>query len=124
MPGLTPKLPLNLAPSEGYGLVKTMPELIKQNLKHILLTNPGERIMDPLFGVGIKRYLFEQNLDATYKLLKTEIQKQVKKYMPFLTIQNIDITQDNDDGNIMYVAIEYVIAPLNQSDSLTVQSRR
>lgn len=101
-----------------------MPELVKQNLRHLLLTNPGERIMDPLFGVGIKRYLFEQNLESTYKLLKTDIQKQVKKYMPFLTIQDINITQDMDDGNIMYVAIDYIIAPLNQSDSITVQSRR
>jgi phage baseplate assembly protein W len=33
----------------------------RQKLKNIVLTNPGERVMLPNFGVGIKRYLFSQN---------------------------------------------------------------
>ena len=30
--------------------------MIKQNLKMLILTNPGERVMDPEFGVGIKQF--------------------------------------------------------------------
>lgn len=124
MPGLTPRLPLNLAPKDGYDLIKTTPELIKQNLKNLLLTNPGERIMDPSFGVGIRRYLFEPNIIHTHQLIRTEIGKQVKKYMPFLNIKDVRILQDESDGNIMYVEIYYIISPLNQTDSITVEARR
>jgi phage baseplate assembly protein W len=66
MAGLSPKLPLAPDNQDGYALNRTYFEMVQQNLKHIILTNPGERIMDPLFGVGIKKYLFEQNTPSTW----------------------------------------------------------
>lgn len=124
MSGISPKLPLSHAPSEGYSLVKTMPDLIRQNLKHILLTNPGERIMDPTFGVGIKKYLFEPNVASVHQGLETNISKQIKKYMPFLNIEDINIVRDNEDGNAMFITISYLISPLNQLDRLNLEVRR
>ena len=43
-----------------YALTKTHHEVIRQNLKNLILTVPGERIMIPDFGVGLKKLLFEQ----------------------------------------------------------------
>ena len=42
-----------------FQLNKTIPETVKQNLKNLVFTNKGERIMDPLFGIGVYSYLFE-----------------------------------------------------------------
>ena len=56
--GLSPKLPLTKDPQDGYALNKEYVELVQQNLKMILLTAPGERIMEPEFGVGLRNYLF------------------------------------------------------------------
>ena len=51
--GLAVKLPLFYDPVDGpYTLLKTMREVGAQNLKMLVLTNPGERIMNPDFGVG------------------------------------------------------------------------
>ena len=50
--GLSPKLPMSLHPADGYRLTKTYKEMVKQNIKMLILTCPGERMMDPLFGVG------------------------------------------------------------------------
>lgn len=122
--GITARLPLSLAPSNGYDLLRTMPDVIKQNLKNLLMTNPGERIMDPTFGIGIRRFLFEQNINNTYDIIRSTISKQVKKYMPFLTIEKVDIVQDVEDGNAMYITIYYLIAPLNQRDAINTQIRR
>ena len=33
-------------------------EVVEQNLKMVLLTNPGEKIFNLEFGVGLRRYLF------------------------------------------------------------------
>ena len=41
----------------------TTKEQIKSNLINVLLTEPGERVMEPDFGVGLKLLLFEQNID-------------------------------------------------------------
>ena len=60
--GIAPKIPLKVDQVDGpYGLIKDYVELVKQNFKMLLLTNPGERIMNPDFGVGLRRYLFEMN---------------------------------------------------------------
>ena len=60
MAGISPRLPLMLDSVDGpYGLITTYKELATQKLKMLLLTNPGERIMNPDFGVGLKSYFFE-----------------------------------------------------------------
>ena len=60
--GFSPSLPLTYNKTDGpYALLKTIRDVGHQNLKMVILTNPGERVMDPLFGVGISRYLFENN---------------------------------------------------------------
>ena len=44
--GYSPKLPLTLDEEDGaYGLTKNLRQLTRQNLKMILLTSPGERII-------------------------------------------------------------------------------
>ena len=59
MPLLTPKLPLVVDGSTGYRMIDNYTDLVKQNFKNLMLTNPGERMMDPTFGVGITTFLFE-----------------------------------------------------------------
>ena len=58
MPGLAARLPLLISESEGpYDLLQTIKQVAAQNLKMVIFTAPGERIMDINFGVGIRRYL-------------------------------------------------------------------
>ena len=59
MAGFAPKLPLARDTGDGFALIKNFENMIKQNLKMLVLTSPGERIMIPDFGVGLRRYLFE-----------------------------------------------------------------
>ena len=56
----TPTLPLVKGKSFDYEYHNNAIDVIKQNIKNIILTNPGERVMDPDFGVGVSRFLFEQ----------------------------------------------------------------
>ena len=53
------KLPLAYSSLDGFQMIKTIRQMAKQNFKMLILTNPGERIMEPNFGVGLSRYLFE-----------------------------------------------------------------
>jgi len=59
MAGISVKLPLSRDPESGYKLNKTLKQVARQNLKMLVLTAPGERIMIPEFGVGLRNYLFE-----------------------------------------------------------------
>ena len=50
---IQPQLPLAVTDSDGaYKSIKTAEESVRQNLKMIVLTAPGERIQSPNFGLG------------------------------------------------------------------------
>ena len=120
MPGLSPKLPVTRDPSDGFSLTKTYKELATQNFKNLMLTSPGERMMDPNFGVGLRRYLFQPMSVFTFDDITERIHQQVDTYMPFLKI--IDIFFDTPPGeefdNSLGVRIEYFITPLNTLSTL------
>ena len=85
MIGYSPKFPLELDNYVGaYSLNTTLLEVAKQNFMNVLLTSPGERLMDPDFGVGLRRYLFEPNTPTLHSSIATKIQKQVAKYTPYI----------------------------------------
>ena len=58
MAGISVKLPLSVSAQDGaYTLNKDLLSVVKQNFKMLILTNPGEKIMDPEVGVGIQKFL-------------------------------------------------------------------
>tara|TARA_B100000035_G_scaffold312534_1_gene324222 strand:+ start:2773 stop:3168 length:396 start_codon:yes stop_codon:yes gene_type:complete len=124
MAGIGPKLPLQFDNTDGYRLTKTINEQVRQNLKSLVLTAPGERVMDPNFGVGIRNYLFLQVSEGVVGKIRSEIKRQVKRYMPFLQIIDVEInspdgTQFTDD-NMLGVNIKYKFLPTDDLDTLTI----
>ena len=70
-------IPLLKSSNDGFQMLKTIQATVKQNLKMIILTNPGERIMDPDFGVGIKTYLFSNFNEGIQSEIYDKITQQV-----------------------------------------------
>ena len=67
--GISVKLPLRVTAENGpYGLTKDLASTVKQNFKNLVLTAPGERVMDANFGVGIYAMLFE-NYNSEVQIL-------------------------------------------------------
>jgi len=124
MSGLTPKLPLSFGDKPSYQSIDTTKELVKQNLKNLCLTVPGERLMDADFGVGIKTFLFEQSVASVYGDISAKIEEQVNIYMPFVDIDEIVITPDSDDEGIIYVQVQYFIVPTSEEDILNLSVNR
>lgn len=127
MSGISPKLPLAKSAEDGYwGLTKTVTEAIKQNLKNLILTIPGERVMMPNFGVGLHQYLFENQNAFVLEDVKARILEQTKIYMPSIIIEDIQ-TVDNPEQKILNgqhaVAIKvlYRIEPLSYNDILDIE---
>jgi len=68
----------------------------KTNFLNLLLTNEGERIMQPEFGCNIRKILFEQITPNTKSRLDRIIREKTAQWLPYLEIQtlNIDISPD------------------------------
>jgi phage baseplate assembly protein W len=123
MPGFSPKLPLQQGNVDGIGLNTTFEEVVKQNIKMILLTNPGEKIMDPNFGVGLLGYLFEQNTENTFESIKIKIIEQIRIYYPFVEIINLNVSPHGDSQfkpHTLSVKLEYVILSSSLKDALEI----
>ena len=123
--GIAPRLPLSWSTEDGhYHLTKTFAENTEQNFKNLVLTSPGEKIMDPDFGVGIRRYLFEQREDVIPDLT-SRIYEQAAIYMPYVDIVDIEMTPGVNSAGLgeehtLFVSIEYIIVPIMLRRSLNI----
>ena len=114
--GISAKLPLAYTKADGpYLLTKDLTENTKQNLKTLIFTNPGERVMNVDFGVGFSALLFENATDSVLEDLRERLFTQVDKYLPFVRI--IDVKTELNE-NTAFLRVEYVISGLNISDNL------
>ena len=121
MYGISPKLPLLVDAIDGhYGLTKTLHETVQQNLKNLILTAPGEKIMDSNFGVGLRNYLFENMTEDIKDMIYGKIIQQAQTYMPFIDITNIQISDSLEDAARLNVLITYRISDLGTTDNLFV----
>tara|TARA_Y100000034_G_C6895411_1_gene412693 strand:- start:574 stop:951 length:378 start_codon:yes stop_codon:yes gene_type:complete len=119
MYGISPKLPLIVDTLDGhYGLTKTIREAVKQNFKNLMMTAPGERIMDKDFGVGLRNYLFENYTTEVADNIRYNIYAQTQRYMSFIEIQSIGINQAEDILNSLNIRIVYSIPKLGVNDTL------
>ena len=121
---LTPKLPLTRNRTTGYSLIDDYVVLVKQNFKNLLLTVPGERMMNPNFGVGLKKFLFENDNPLIYDSVAEQIYNQVNKYLPYIRINDIIFNSfEYDDSlppNTLAVRVEYRIVPLELDDAIDI----
>lgn len=122
MAGFAPKLPLKLSTDQGYTLISDLKALSKQNFLMLLLTNPGERIMDSNFGVGIRRLLFENDSPFLRINFEQRLKNQVQIYAPYISVTNIKYGNTNIDGFLLSIKITYFIIPLGNLVNLTIQS--
>jgi phage baseplate assembly protein W len=129
--GISPALPLDYDQNDGpFRLTKNIKQAIHQNFKNLILTNPGERMMDPDFGVGIRQYLFELENVGIQQELNEKIHKQVNKYMAkAVQIRDIKYTSGSSyqgdlisvsNSNALYVNILFMIIPLGDLNVLSL----
>lgn len=118
--GLSPKLPLSFAKEGSYTLLVELRDLIKQNFKNLMLTEPGERIMDINFGAGLKSYIFELLTDETRAEIENRIYSQTSRYMSYIEIEELMVRQDEMEPNYLVISIYYKVPDLKIEDYIVI----
>ncbi len=90
----------------GDGLLDGM-ALIRQSIETILDTEPGERIMLPGFGCGLRRYLMEPNSLTTRTAIAEDISAALQSWEPRIRLTNVAVTPD-EDPSLVWIEIAYV----------------
>jgi phage baseplate assembly protein W len=113
-------LPLRRSSEDGFVMNKKFTKLVRQNLKMLILTVPGERIMDPEFGVGIKTYLFQNFHGGLLAEIDSNIRSQAAKYLPVIAIGEISFDQSLIERNQLGIAIKFTIPNIGATDLLQI----
>tara|TARA_R100000008_G_C3584821_1_gene171351 strand:+ start:367 stop:963 length:597 start_codon:yes stop_codon:yes gene_type:complete len=108
--GYSPRiLPFQIDPDTGFTQNMSLKQVAVQNFMNLLLCCPGERIMEPKFGVCMRKYLFEMNLPYVRNNLKSAIKAQAAEYLPYIKIQSVDFTGTDVDKNLLKINITFRI---------------
>ena len=99
--------------SEGwFESTKTTFDSVRNNIKSLLLTNRGERIMQPSLGLNLRKYLFEPLTGDTILTIETEIYQTIDFWLPFVNIDNLEVTmgEASDIGsNTINISVTFSI---------------
>ncbi len=96
-------------------------EQAKANLKNLLLTRKGERIMQPNFGTGLHELLFEP-MDSEFETqLQETITKNVNYWLPYINIEEIDIqmTDEMKDRHTANMTIQFTVGNQIETQQIT-----
>jgi phage baseplate assembly protein W len=94
---------------------------LKSNIKNLLLTIRGERIMQPEFGCGLYELLFEMNTDEFNQTAEDEIRTSLQRWLPIVTVDEVIVEESNvlRDTNQFNVSLKFSVG--NSTELETVE---
>ena len=120
MSSLGIRVPITQDSGDGFTMLKSIKSVIRQNLKMLILTNPGERVMLPAYGVGLKTFLFEAAQGGVKGDIKQRIQEQIETYMPVVKIERLVLAPMQNTPTGLTIHLAYSIPQLGASDILEI----
>ena len=97
-------------------------DAIKNNLINYFLTNPGERIKNPLFGAGLRAYIFTQIETGNLDFIKEDIQTKLNDNFPNIQVEDIEVLRSVNENTIQ-INITYSIPNTGINDTLELNFR-
>jgi phage baseplate assembly protein W len=111
-------LPFNL--KSVFTSTYTTKDQIKSNLVNLLLTDIGERPMNPRFGTNLRKFLFEGITDANNEIIIDHIAYSISINIPQINVLSITINP-YEDNNLIELSIDYVLKISQTPDKVTLQ---
>lgn len=123
--------PLDLQPRKAVGVALpfsskavftstyTTQDALKSNLINFLLTNKGERFLNPTFGANLRSLLFEQMVTDVKDEIDSTIRAGVKTWFNNVTISTLTVTE-SPDSNTITIYMKYNVDFTNIEDELLI----
>ena len=88
-------------------------EDVEQAIEIILRTSPGERVMLPAFGAGLRDFVFAGNSPPTHRRVEDAVRRALVEYEPRIDVEQVRASASADEPNLMEVEIDYVVRRTN-----------
>ena len=113
-------LPLQIS-NVAFNQSFTTLEQVRTNIKSLLLTKRGERVMQPNLGSGLNELVFDMNDDIFASDIEDTIIGTLQQWLPYVTVEEIDIEQTNElkDTNRINISLKFRIGDSINLNELT-----
>lgn len=91
---------------------------VRESIRIILTTEPGERLMMPSFGAGLRSFLFEPNVATTHRLIEERIQHAMRRWEPRIAVGSITVDSHPDDQMRALVSITYTLVATQARENI------
>lgn len=91
---------------------------VAESLHILLATAPGERVMQPGYGCGIHRMVFERLDESTLTELRSLIEKAVLFFEPRVTLEDVGFEVVQPLEGCLRIRLEYTIRSTNSRHNL------
>jgi phage baseplate assembly protein W len=114
-------LPLRRGNQGFFQQTLTTENAIKTNLRNFLLTNFGERPLNPTFGANLRQFVFDQDVEIKRVEIEETIRELVSNNFESVSIERVDFDESRDD-NLINLSISFSITSIPDSlDTLNLR---
>lgn len=99
------------------------PDNVRDAIRIILATEPGERVMLPSFGAGLGRLLFEPNTPATHRLVEERVRQALTRWEPRIRLDTIHVAADPVERQQANVTVVYTLLASGDQERVAVTAR-
>lgn len=104
--GRGPAFPLRPAETTRTMQWKDGPEKVRESIRIILETEPGERVMRPRFGAGLRQFIMQPNNVATRALIQREVSASLDAWEPRISLTEVTVAAGTDPA-LVEITIRY-----------------
>jgi len=98
-----------------------MERSVRESIRVILTTRPGEQLMRPRFGVGLQNYLDNGNTIALRSQIQQAILQGLQNYENRITVDAVDVDPVPGDNSQLQINIYYRLLRTNSTQQISVQ---
>lgn len=99
--GRGPAFPVHPDVVRGSLVMRAGAEKVRESIELILRTEPGERVMRPQFGCGLRQYLMEPNSVATRAGLERVVTAALEAYEPRIALTDVTALPGEDPALVL-----------------------
>lgn len=110
--------PLLPMPVNGQLVYPNLDRSVRNSIRILLLTRPGEQLMRPLFGAGLDNFRDESNTLTARRQIQTAILNTLNTYEPRITVDRVDVDPVPDAPAEIHVQIHYRLLRTGQSQQI------
>lgn len=115
-----PKFPFAFNDNKSFLNNDSSKEAIRFHLTNLFLTNPGEKISDGSYGIGMRKYLFENGEQDITGVIESRIEEQISRYMPYIRVNQVGVNFV-EETNSLAVSLDYTILETSEDDVVTFE---